>query len=82
MVSVVHYIGPKREHEGKRPLGRHRCMLDDNIKMDLREIEYSSIVVQIHLAQDKGQSRVLVTTVKNLRVPENLVGSQEGFSSV
>jgi hypothetical protein len=24
--------------EGKRPLGRHRCRWEDNIKMDLREI--------------------------------------------
>jgi hypothetical protein len=23
--------------EGKRPLGRHRCRWEDNIKMDLRE---------------------------------------------
>jgi hypothetical protein len=23
--------------EGKRPLGRHRCSCDDNIKMDIRE---------------------------------------------
>jgi hypothetical protein len=23
--------------EGKRPLGRHRCMWENNIKMDLRE---------------------------------------------
>jgi hypothetical protein len=24
--------------EGKRPLGRHRCRWEDNIKMDIREI--------------------------------------------
>jgi hypothetical protein len=24
--------------EGKRPLGRHRCRCEDNIRMDLREI--------------------------------------------
>jgi hypothetical protein len=24
--------------EGKRPLGRYRCRLEDNINMDLREI--------------------------------------------
>jgi hypothetical protein len=26
------------KQEGKRPLGRHRCRWEDNIKMDLREI--------------------------------------------
>jgi hypothetical protein len=24
--------------EGQRPLGRHRCIWEDNIRMDLREI--------------------------------------------
>jgi hypothetical protein len=24
--------------EGRRPLGRHRCRWEDNIKMDLREV--------------------------------------------
>jgi hypothetical protein len=27
-----------RKPKGKRPLGRPRCRLDDNIEMDLREI--------------------------------------------
>jgi hypothetical protein len=26
--------------EGKRPLGRHRCRWEDNIKMDLQEVEW------------------------------------------
>jgi hypothetical protein len=26
--------------EGKRPLGRPRCRWEDNIKMDLREIQW------------------------------------------
>ena len=26
------------EHEGKRPLGRHRRRWEDNIKMDLQEV--------------------------------------------
>jgi hypothetical protein len=29
-----------RRHEGKRPLGRHRCRLDNDIKMDFKEIGY------------------------------------------
>jgi hypothetical protein len=50
--------------EGKTPLGtsRHRWM--DNIKMDLREIEWDG-VDWIDMAQD----RVLVNTILNLRVP-------------
>jgi hypothetical protein len=29
--------------EGKRPLGRPRCMWVDNIKMDLREIGWDGV---------------------------------------
>jgi hypothetical protein len=29
--------------EGKRPLGRPRCRLVDNIKMDLRELEWGGV---------------------------------------
>jgi hypothetical protein len=38
--------------EGKRPLGRPRRRWVDNIKMDLREIEWDS-VDWIDLAQDR-----------------------------
>jgi hypothetical protein len=48
---------------GKRPLGRPRC-----IKMDLREIGWAD-TDWIDLAQDRGQWRILVNTVVNLRVP-------------
>ena len=42
-VRVAH-MGEKRnaysvlmwKHEGKRPLGRHRCRWEDNVKMDLQ----------------------------------------------
>jgi hypothetical protein len=27
--------------EGKRPLGRNRCRCKDNIKMDLRKVEWA-----------------------------------------
>jgi hypothetical protein len=37
--------------EGKRPLGRPRCRWVDNIKMDLREIEWAGMD-WIDLAQE------------------------------
>jgi hypothetical protein len=40
--------------EGKRPLGRHRCRREDNIRMDLREIGWEG-VDWIHLGQDRDQ---------------------------
>jgi hypothetical protein len=41
-----------RKPEGKRPPIRPRCMWEDNIRMDLREIGWE-IVDWIHLAQDR-----------------------------
>jgi hypothetical protein len=40
----------------------------ENIKMDLREIEWEGMD-GIDLAQDRDQWRALVNTVMNLRVP-------------
>jgi hypothetical protein len=40
----------------------------DNIKIDLREIEWDG-VDWIDLAQDRDQCRALVNRVMNLRVP-------------
>jgi hypothetical protein len=54
--------------EGKRLLGRPRRRWMDNIKMDLREIEWDG-VDWIDMAQDRGEWRALVNTVLNLRVP-------------
>jgi hypothetical protein len=54
--------------EGKRPLGKPRCRWVDNIRMDLREIEWD-VVDWIDTAQDRDQWRALVDTVLNLRVP-------------
>jgi hypothetical protein len=54
--------------EGKRPLGRPRCMWEDDIKIDLREIgiDWAN---WIQLDQDRVQWRACVNTVMNLRVP-------------
>jgi hypothetical protein len=57
--------------EGKRPLGRPRCKWEDNIKMDLREIEWGGID-WIYLAQDRDQWRAFVKAVMNLLVPYNV----------
>jgi hypothetical protein len=54
--------------EGKRPLGRPRCMWVDNIKMNLREIGWCGMD-WIDLDQDRDQWRDLANTVMNLRVP-------------
>ena len=53
--------------DGKRPLGRPRRRLEDNIKMDLQEVG-GSCGDWIDLAQDMDRWRALVGTVRNLRV--------------
>ena len=54
--------------EGKRPLGRPRCIWEDNIKMDLQEVE-GGRGDWMELAQDMDGWRSLVVTVRNFRVP-------------
>jgi hypothetical protein len=54
--------------EGKKPLRRPRCRWVDNIKMDLREIEWDG-VDWIDMAQNREQWRALLNTLLNLRVP-------------
>jgi hypothetical protein len=54
--------------EEKRPLGRPRRRLVDNIKINLREIGWDC-VDWIYMAQDRDQWRILVNTVLNLHVP-------------
>jgi hypothetical protein len=55
--------------EEKRPFGRPRCRCEDNIRMDLREIDWE-IVDWIHLDQDRDEWWwALLNTVMNLRVP-------------
>ena len=55
--------------EGKRPLGRQRCIWEDNIKMDLQEVG-GSCGDWMELAQDRDRWRAFVGTVRNLRVPK------------
>jgi hypothetical protein len=56
--------------EGKRPLGRTRLTLTDNIKMDLREIRWDGMD-WIDLAQDRDQWRALANAVMNFLGPYN-----------
>ena len=54
--------------EGKNPLGRPRRKWEDNIKIDLREVG-GCYADWMELAQDRGRWRILVSAVRNLRVP-------------
>jgi len=53
--------------EGKRPLGRPRRRLVDNIRMDLQEVG-CGYMDWIGLAQDRDRWRTLVSAVMNLGV--------------
>ncbi|KAJ4439605.1 hypothetical protein ANN_07733 [Periplaneta americana] len=54
--------------EEKRPLEKPRRRWEDNIKMDLREVEYDD-KDWINLAQDRDRWGVYVRAAMNLRVP-------------
>jgi hypothetical protein len=54
--------------EGKRPLGRPRHRWVNDIKMDLRKIEWDGMD-WIDLVQDRDQWRAVVSTGMKLRVP-------------
>jgi hypothetical protein len=54
--------------EGKKPLGRPRRRLEDDIKRDLQEVGWSGMD-WIDLAQDRDRWRALVTAVMKFQVP-------------
>jgi hypothetical protein len=56
-----------RRPKGKRPLGRHRHIWEDNIKIDLVEIGWKG-VDWIHMAHDRVQWQAFVNTVMNFQV--------------
>jgi hypothetical protein len=56
------------KRERKRPLGRSRRRWEENIKRDLQEVG-GGCGDWMELAQDRDRWWVLVSTVKNLRVP-------------
>jgi hypothetical protein len=75
-VGHVAHTGEKRgvyrvlvgKPEGKRPLGRHKCRWENNIKMNLQDVGCGDID-WIELAQDRDWWRALVNAVMNLQAP-------------
>ena len=63
-VHKVLVVKPER----KRPLGRPRRRLEDNIKMDLQEVG-RGCGDRMELTQDRIRWRALVSTVINFGVP-------------
>jgi hypothetical protein len=57
-----------RNPEGKRPFGITRHRLEDNIRMDVREVGWE-VVDWMHLAQCRHQWQSLVNMIMNLWVP-------------
>ena len=53
---------------GKRPLGRTRCIWEDNIRMDVKEIDINRRN-WVDSALDTDYWKVLVNAALNLRVP-------------
>ena len=57
----------ERRPDGKRPLGRPRRRWEDDIKMDLKEVEWEG-TDWITVAQDRDSQRAVVNAVMNLRL--------------
>jgi hypothetical protein len=53
--------------EGKRPLGKPRCIWEDNVKIDLQELGCGGME-WIDLAQDRDRWWALMNAVMNRRV--------------
>ena len=51
--------------DAKRPLGGHRRIWDDNIKMDLQKLGWG--ICWVDLAQDRDRWQALVNNAMNLR---------------
>lgn len=67
--GYVAYMGQKSNafrHAGKRPLGRHRLRLEDNIKINLKEAGWEAV----NLAQNRDQWLAIVNMVMNLRTSQ------------
>jgi hypothetical protein len=69
--------------DGRKPLGRPRLGWNDNIKMDLREVDWGGGTDWIDLAQYRDRWRVVMNAVVGIsRVAEDLLDSEEGLCSV
>jgi len=64
--KLIHNFG--RKPEGNRACERFRRRLEDNIRMELREI-WSEVVDWNHLVQERDQWWTVVKTAMNIRVP-------------
>jgi hypothetical protein len=53
--------------DGRRPLGRPRRRLEDNIKMDLQDVGWD--MYWIDVVQDRDRWRAVLNAVMNLGVP-------------
>ena len=72
----VAHMGEKRgiyrvlvgKPEGRRPLRRHKCRWEDNIKLDIQEVGCGGID-WIKMAEDRDRWQALVNAVMKLQAP-------------